>query len=96
MLRQQIEMSDVIYNAAEQAFEARVTIHSDTARVRYACSLPAPITTSFEEAARGLRREAFRQARSGAHNASYMRPVLTENASRWPERIASSFGAHAA
>lgn len=88
MLRQKIEMSDVIYNAAEQAFEARVTIQSDAVHVRYACSLRAPITTSFEEAARRLRNNAIHQARSWAPNASYMCPTSPETTPQAPSAAA--------
>lgn len=101
MLQQKIEMSDVIYNAAEQVFEACVIIHSDPASVHYACSLPAPITTSFEEAARGLRRDALRQAKNGARNASYIRTIGAEVSPlrplpRWSDRIMSPVDNHAA
>lgn len=55
------ELSDVIYNAAEQAFEAKVTIHEGTARTSYACAIEAPITMSFEDAAKGLTKQALRK-----------------------------------
>ncbi|THH34837.1 hypothetical protein E4Z66_17925 [Aliishimia ponticola] len=54
------ECSNVIYNAAEQAFEARVTVHDDTP-VTYACAIDAPITMDFEDAADGLVTQALRR-----------------------------------
>ena len=55
------EMSNVIYNAAEQAFEARVTVYADGGAQSYACAIAAPITTSFEDAAKGLAKQALRK-----------------------------------
>lgn len=53
------ELTDVIYNAAEQAFEAKVTVHGAAQAQTYACAVNAPITMSFEEAAAGLARQAL-------------------------------------
>lgn len=55
------ELSDVIYNPAAQAFEARVTLHTDSGAQSYACAIEAPITTSFEDAAEGLAKQALRK-----------------------------------
>jgi hypothetical protein len=55
------ELSDVIYNAAEQSFEARVTVHGASGARSYACSIPAPIDLSFEDAAKGLATQALRK-----------------------------------
>ncbi|KIN63228.1 Orotidine 5'-phosphate decarboxylase [Sulfitobacter noctilucicola] len=56
-----IQIKDVRYNAASQSFEAAVTIH-DNATVRtYACDFSAPMTLSFEDAAKGLSKQAVRR-----------------------------------
>ena len=56
-----IQMNDVIYNAAEQCFEALVTVHDGDSARKYACSIHAPMSTRFEEAAAGLRKQAERR-----------------------------------
>lgn len=61
-----IQLSDVIYNAAEQTFEALVTLHRDGTARKYACAINAPITMSFEQAAEGLKKQAIRRDRQGA------------------------------
>ncbi len=57
----QTELKDVIYNAAEQAFEAKVTIHEGPQSHSYACAIAAPMTMSFEDAAKGLSKQAMRK-----------------------------------
>tara|TARA_R110002126_G_scaffold9774_1_gene43576 strand:+ start:4911 stop:5204 length:294 start_codon:yes stop_codon:yes gene_type:complete len=54
-------MTDVIYNAAEQCFEALVTVHDSDGSRKYACSINAPISTCFADAATGLRKQAERR-----------------------------------
>ncbi len=61
MQNPQTELSNVIYNAAEQAFEAKVTLHEGDRCFSYACAINAPITMSFEDAAKGLARQALRK-----------------------------------
>lgn len=65
-----IQMTDVMYNAAEQCFEAVVTVHDGGLSRKYACSINAPISTSFAEAARGLSKQAERRhlGRGGLHS----------------------------
>ena len=53
------ELTRVIYNAATQAFEARVTVHGADGPQSYACAIDAPITLSFEDAAKGPTRQAM-------------------------------------
>ncbi|MEP4195023.1 MAG: hypothetical protein ABJL99_05225 [Aliishimia sp.] len=55
------ETTDVIYNAAAQSFEAKVTVHEADQSVTYACAIDAPITMSFEDAAEGLATQALRR-----------------------------------
>lgn len=45
---------DVRYNAAEQCFEALVTLHTPAGRVRVASQFAAPLHADFEAASRGL------------------------------------------
>lgn len=65
-----IQMSDVMYNAAEQCFEALVTVHDGPVTRKYACSINAPISMSFADAAKGLSKQAERRhmSRGGLHS----------------------------
>ncbi len=65
-----IQMSDVFYNAAEQSFEAVVTVHDGDRSRKYACSICAPITLSYKDAATGLSKQALRRhsGRGGLHS----------------------------
>ncbi len=56
-----LQFSDVIYNAANQTFEALVTVHDRSGARRYACAISAPIEMEFEEAAKGLSTQAMRR-----------------------------------
>ncbi len=56
-----IELSDVRYNAANQQFEAAVTVHDNSTVRTYACAIEAPISTSFEDAAQRLGKTAIEQ-----------------------------------
>lgn len=61
MQSQSIQLSDVIYNAASQCFEALVTIRNGELTRRYPCATAGPITMSFSDAAAALKEEALRQ-----------------------------------
>lgn len=69
-----IQMNDVIYNAAEQCFEALVTVHDGECTRKYACSINAPMSISFADAAAGLRKQAER--RHTGHGGIYSETVL--------------------
>jgi len=56
-----LQFSDVIYNAANQTFEALVTVHDVSEARRYACAISAPIDMEFEDAAKGLSTQAMRR-----------------------------------
>ncbi len=56
-----IQLTDVIYNAATQSFEALVTIHDGDRFRKYACAIDAPISMTFEDAAHGLTKQALRR-----------------------------------
>lgn len=57
----EITIETVSYNAAEQTFEGLVTVSDAQKMRRYPCAIAAPITMSFETAAQGLSRQAFRK-----------------------------------
>lgn len=53
-----IELTNVIYNPANQAFEARALVHDPAGMRSYACAVSAPISTDFERAAERLSAQA--------------------------------------
>jgi|AntRauMFilla1563_2_1112583.scaffolds.fasta_scaffold40522_2 ATP-dependent protease HslVU (ClpYQ) peptidase subunit len=59
-MTQTTTLSEVIYNPANQCFEALVSVRESGSSRRYACAIEAPITMSFEDAARGLHTKALR------------------------------------
>jgi hypothetical protein len=65
MKQTQIQLSDVIYNAESQSFEALVTVSDGSRMKRYPCAIEAPIMMSFEEAAKGLEKQALRKHTTG-------------------------------
>lgn len=56
-----IQLTEVIYNAANQSFEALVTVHTGEISRQYPCAISAPISMSFEDAAEGLTKQALRR-----------------------------------
>jgi len=99
-----IELSSVRYNAAAQQFEASVTVHDNTIIRRYACAIPAPISMPFEQASKGLAKQAIRrhQARGGlfsevTHVASQQRAGRRSfDPVRWLESLLNTEGRTAA
>ncbi len=67
-----LQLSDVIYNAASQAFEALVTVHDPRGGRSYACAIDAPISMTFEDAADGLAKQAIRRHVRGPSDAAHM------------------------
>ena len=67
-----LQLSDVIYNAATQSFEALVTVHDQNGARSYACAIDAPITMEFKDAANGLARQAIRRHTHGRADATHM------------------------
>lgn len=67
MTQTKIQMSDVIYNACTQCFEALVTVNTGQRTSKYPCAIEAPITMSFADASKGLATQAMRrhEGRSG-------------------------------
>ena len=66
MQTQAVELNNVIYNAANQSFEALVTVYAKTSSRSFACAINAPIDMTFEDAAQGLSTQALR--RFNGHN----------------------------
>ena len=71
-----IRMDNVHYNAANQSFEAAVTVYGRHSTRKFACSINAPITMSFEDAASGLAKQAMRrfEGRRGLQSALAVSP----------------------
>ncbi|MEL7100304.1 MAG: orotidine 5-phosphate decarboxylase [Pseudomonadota bacterium] len=67
MTNPSIQLSEVVYNAATQSFEARATVYAPEGARVYACAIDAPITMTFADAASGLSKQALRRhtARGG-------------------------------
>ena len=59
-----IQLTEVIYNAANQTFEALVTVHDGDLTRKYACAIDAPISMTFADAASGLQKQALRRYQS--------------------------------
>lgn len=72
MQKTNLQLNDVIYNAAESSFEALVTVNEGGKSLRYACAINAPISMEFAEAARGLSKQAMRRHRTHAGMRSEM------------------------
>ncbi|MEP2028711.1 MAG: orotidine 5-phosphate decarboxylase [Paracoccaceae bacterium] len=77
-------ISDVIYNAANQSFEATVTLFESSVPVKYACQISAPITMSFDEASRRLIAQARRQQKTPSALRARMMPAHCRAVPRRP------------
>ncbi|MBN7784344.1 hypothetical protein JYP51_05395 [Ponticoccus gilvus] len=53
-------IDEIRYNAAEECFEALVTLNTIEGAMRIASAYPAPVTAEFEEVSNGLLRNALR------------------------------------
>ncbi|NNE52579.1 MAG: orotidine 5-phosphate decarboxylase [Sulfitobacter sp.] len=99
-----IRITGVNYNAATQSFEAAVTVFGKKGTRTYACSIQAPITMSFADAADGLAVQAQRRygARGGMHSTVATRHPSPRtvrrrfNPSRWLEELVGEEGRNAA
>lgn len=72
----QTEIGDVIYNAAEQSFQAKVIVRDQGQSTSYPCAIEAPITMSFERAARGLAKQALRRHGKPSALRSILKPRI--------------------
>lgn len=61
MQTQALSTDEIRYDPALQAYDALVTVYTITTTRRYACTVPAPITMTHEQAAMALRQEALRR-----------------------------------
>jgi len=68
-----VQISDVMYNAANQCFEALVSVDTGTRTAKYPCAIQAPMTMSFEQATAGLTTQALRRHRQANGLKSQMR-----------------------
>lgn len=83
MTQTQVQLSQVIYNAATQSFEALATVTTQSGTKTYPCAIEAPITMSFERAAEGLKIKALRNSKSRRGMCSQLRHhVATVRAGR--------------
>jgi|TARA_B110000908_G_C10220121_1_gene434886 hypothetical protein len=73
MTHTQVQLSQVIYKAASQSFEALATVTSQANTKTFPCSIEAPINMSFERAAEGLKTQAVRKSASAHGIYSQMR-----------------------
>ena len=73
MEQTKVQITDVVYNAGTQCFEALVTVMSDSKTAKYPCAIEAPITISFEQASHGLEKQALRRHKAGKGMHSQMR-----------------------
>lgn len=83
MTKQKIKIDEVVYNAANQCFEAMVSVGTGSKTSKYPCSIEAPINMSFEQASKGLMKQAMRRHQSPTGLHSQMRShVATVRAGR--------------
>ncbi|MGB3247005.1 MAG: orotidine 5-phosphate decarboxylase [Sulfitobacter sp.] len=90
-----IQLTDVIYNAANQSFEALVTVYDGDTTHKFACAIDAPITMTFEDAAVGLSTQALRRYKTRRGTRSQVIPYTpSQRAGRqardpllWLERL---------
>lgn len=99
-----VQLTNVIYNAASQCFEALVTVHDGDKSKKYACAINAPIEMTFEDAATGLKTQALRRHAGMPGLASrYITPRAAQRAGRpaystmeWLENLIRAPGRRAA
>lgn len=70
-----MQLSDVIYNAATQTFEAVATVHDRRGARTYACAIDAPIEMEFKDAAAALAAQARRRHQAGRADSVHLPPV---------------------
>lgn len=73
MTKQTIKISEVVYNAGTQCFEAMVSVGTGDKMITIPCAIEAPITMSFEQASKGLVTQALRRYKSRTGMYSQMR-----------------------
>lgn len=73
MTQTQVQLRNVTYNAANQSFEALATVTSQSGTRTHPCFIEAPVTMSFEGAAKGLETQALRNDTRESGLSSQMR-----------------------
>ena len=68
-----VDLSNIIYNPATQAFEGRAIVHDPDGMRSYACAVNAPITTDYSRASERLAAQALRR-----HDDVRVRPTLPQ------------------
>jgi len=81
-----ISHDDIRYNAAEQQFEAQVTLHSPKGLRIYACAVPADLSMPLSQAATALRHMAMARHTSspGLYATRHSRASLPRRAPQRP------------
>ena len=74
MQNQAVELNSVIYNAANQSFEALATVHAGTSSRSFACANNVPIDIILKDDAKGLSTQALRRF-SGNPGLPSVRPL---------------------
>ena len=83
MTQPQTQITQVIYNAGAQRFEALVTVGTGADAAKYPCAIEAPITMTFEDATKGLVTQALRNHKTHTGLRSFTRRhVATVRAGR--------------
>ena len=95
MQNQTVELNSVIYNAANQSFEALAKVYAETTPSSFACAINAPIDMNFKDAARGLTTQALRRFNgnaglSSAHPLSMPSPMVRAG-SMQPRKVVDAF-----
>ena len=78
MQNRPIQLSNVIFNPATQCFEAVAHVHDGHRSRSYACAIAAPITLSFEDAARGLADQALQRHATTPGLSSHFAPLTAQ------------------
>lgn len=91
-----VELSNVIYNAATQSFEALARVHDPAGARSYACAIDAPIDMEFDRAAEGLTCQALRRHRGGPVRSFLPQARIVERRSTplvsWRQRASALYG----
>ena len=95
MQNQAVELNSVIYNAANQSFEALATVYAETTPSSFACAINAPIDMNFKDAAKGLTTQALRRFNgnaglSSAHPLSMPSPMVRAERMQ-PRKVVDAF-----
>jgi|TARA_B110000090_G_scaffold11555_1_gene11623 hypothetical protein len=95
MQNQAVELNSVIYNAANQRFEALTTVYAETTSRSFACAINAPIDMTFKDAAKGLTIQALRRFNgnaglSSAHPLSFPSPMVLAGRTQ-PRKVVDAF-----